>query len=700
MTSIWSFLLQTLTVSLAAALLLLVKYLLQDKLSPRWQYGVWGLLALRLLLPVAVTGRYALLPLPLWVETSKALAESALSSASSAFSAPYVPLGLTHVFPYLPGPPRSVTDWLFVLYLLGVLAVLLSDFARYFRLRLRVRRGDPVPSTLEDQITRVCARYSLKACPAVTVPGLSTAVICGCFRPILALPAGKPVDENILLHELLHLQSRDAAQSVLWRLFRALHWCNPFLQFVFNRIGCDMESFCDQRALERLEGEERRAYGDSLPGLTNETSPRVPGTTFLSSGGAQISRRRAAIDRFPHYPRGMALASLCMAVILASSLLWGIQGNGLSDVEQGPPTPALSQGDGVAWNFHRGLAITRIYRPSTVAGALDTYAKGLFRNNAYYLAAASPLEQQEYWVQQMERSENGRSPCYQDVDPGAYLYWNASNLNFFESLYQVYSLTPQEDGSYTALLTFSCNSLVNPETHDVYRDEEDVYQYGWLVLPVRVFQDHGWVVEPLGPMAPNFSAPDCYSAPPYLPGGTGTYPLCRHFTAQGASGTVDVWLSSYFYPNEPNDNAKNMGSLLFGSPSFDQQPNLHVKTTGYNSSLSAAYTFSGSQEERDAMTYVGLSVAPDSGSRKDPAPEDLTNRMLPEGMSDNSEKTSYGVDLLDQNNSLVLTGGSAGWSSSNLFPIDRCKGFHAQIYWNGQLKETLYLEEVPHETES
>ena len=54
MESIWSFLLQTLTVSLTAAVLLLLKFLLRDKLSPRWQYAVWSILALRILLPAAL----------------------------------------------------------------------------------------------------------------------------------------------------------------------------------------------------------------------------------------------------------------------------------------------------------------------------------------------------------------------------------------------------------------------------------------------------------------------------------------------------------------------------------------------------------------------------------------------------------------------------------------------------------------------
>ena len=44
MFDIWSFLLQTLTVSGAAVLLLGVKVLFKDKLPPRWQFAVWSVL--------------------------------------------------------------------------------------------------------------------------------------------------------------------------------------------------------------------------------------------------------------------------------------------------------------------------------------------------------------------------------------------------------------------------------------------------------------------------------------------------------------------------------------------------------------------------------------------------------------------------------------------------------------------------------
>ena len=65
MRDLWAVLLQTLTASGAAVLLLVVKAIFRDKLSPRWQFGIWGVLGLILLLPAGLLGRYVLVNWPL-----------------------------------------------------------------------------------------------------------------------------------------------------------------------------------------------------------------------------------------------------------------------------------------------------------------------------------------------------------------------------------------------------------------------------------------------------------------------------------------------------------------------------------------------------------------------------------------------------------------------------------------------------------
>ena len=475
MGNIWEFLLQTLTVSLAAAVLLIVKYLLADKLSPRWQYGVWGLLALRALIP-AGTARQVLLPLPVWVDMWKTAAERGLGSA---YASPWSSLDAGSVLPLPSGAPRSLTDWLFLVYVLGVLGWLLWKAAAYARLRLVLRRGTPASAEVSARLAAVCEKYGLRSCRAVEVEGLPTAFVCGVIRPVLALPRGG-ADDKVLLHELLHLKYFDAAQGIFWCLIRALHWCDPFMHYVLDRVGNDLESLCDQRVLERLEGEERREYGGILLGMANAKYARAPGTSSISNGGKNISRRIAAIVRFKLYPRGMALASVCIVLVLAAPLLLGSAG---TDIGHMYPNEL----DGL----DRSLAAARTTRCRTPAAALDTYAKGLIYDNGVFLAAASPFEKhgELYEGMRASRAEDWVAYHYESV-PEQYAIDSGSG-------YLINNLVCSE-GVCEAELILTVNYVADLENGGWLKDADGDTLTGLYVVPVRAWEAEGWVVEETG----------------------------------------------------------------------------------------------------------------------------------------------------------------------------------------------------------
>lgn len=475
MGNIWEFLLQTLTVSLAAAVLLIVKYLLADKLSPRWQYGVWGLLALRALIP-AGTARQVLLPLPVWVDMWKTAAERGLGSA---YASPWSSLDAGSVLPLPSGAPRSLTDWLFLVYVLGVLGWLLWKAAAYARLRLVLRRGTPASAEVSARLAAVCEKYGLRSCRAVEVEGLPTAFVCGVIRPVLALPRGG-ADDKVLLHELLHLKYFDAAQGIFWCLIRALHWCDPFMHYVLDRVGNDLESLCDQRVLERLEGEERREYGGILLGMANAKYARAPGTSSISNGGKNISRRIAAIVRFKLYPRGMALASVCIVLVLAAPLLLGSAG---TDIGHMYPNEL----DGL----DRSLAAARTTRCRTPAAALDTYAKGLIYDNGVFLAAASPFEKhgELYEGMRASRAEGWVAYHYESV-PEQYAIDSGSG-------YLINNLVCSE-GVCEAELILTVNYVADLENGGWLKDADGDTLTGLYVVPVRAWEAEGWAVEETG----------------------------------------------------------------------------------------------------------------------------------------------------------------------------------------------------------
>ena len=301
MTNIWGFLEQTLTVSIVAAVLLIIKSLLNDKLSPRWQYGIWSVLALRMLFPVQ-NDRMVFLPVSYWIEILKAQVEASLQSV---YTAVYEPIVVNGIVPVVIGEPMSVTDWIFVIYVGGILLCFLRYALTFVSLRWKLRKGELISKEMAEQIQEICEKHQLKSCKVVRVNGLQTAFVCTGLKPVLVIPADKEVDENIILHELLHLKYYDQWQTVFWCILKCLHWCNPFLWYAFCRIENDMESLCDQRVLERIEGEARRIYGMTLLQMANEKYARVPGTSSISNGGANIKRRIEAIVRFKKYPKGM-----------------------------------------------------------------------------------------------------------------------------------------------------------------------------------------------------------------------------------------------------------------------------------------------------------------------------------------------------------------------------------------------------------
>ena len=67
----WGFLLQTLTASGVAVLLLVIKALFKDKLPPKWHFAVWGVLGIMILIPAGLNGRYTLFHWQLVVEVIK-----------------------------------------------------------------------------------------------------------------------------------------------------------------------------------------------------------------------------------------------------------------------------------------------------------------------------------------------------------------------------------------------------------------------------------------------------------------------------------------------------------------------------------------------------------------------------------------------------------------------------------------------------
>lgn len=679
MTNLWAFLLQTLYVTGVGLLLLAIKTLLKDKLSPRWQYAVWSVLALRILLP-AYTGKYyVLLPLPLWVETAKVMVEP---HWASAYTNVYEATQVTSPIPWLTGAPVSLSDWLFLLYVVGVVVTLLWYLISWLRLCLLLRQGTPVPADVQEQIERIGKTYGCKTCRAIELPGLPSPMVCGVFRPVLALPKGKTLDDHVILHELLHLNYKDALQNVFWCFCRALHWCNPIVRLLLNRVGNDMESLCDQRVLERLRGEDRRNYGISLLAMANDKYPRAVGTTSLSNGGKNIAQRIEAIVRFKRYPRGMALASVCVVVVLAASCLVGM-------VDKEEPLYGMMY---FGPKTDREVAISHLNYCTTVAGALDTYAKGIINESSLCLAMATTGETQKE-MEALARTGTYRGlpseiEVYHAIDHDVpskesvryqlgYVYYDKMEAP------SVRNLQKEKDGSYSALLVLYVTQVLDPELHYITDDEGKIG--GQLVFSLKVWKEGvRYVVQQLG------------DSVLYTEGIAGTYspylvPALKTYAAEGNSGSVVVTCRS-----SHRVGTYYTSSGIFGGTSQlreDPDPNAEFWEEVPSYQYQTEYTFSGSEAEKAALTQVESKTKPigiggkvieqsnSYSSRND------SGNFIEWTDGDGRYRCSKYLEGL-WDGTLVCNGGTSQYA-------DPPEAFEVQILWNKEVKETLTAKEVP-----
>lgn len=665
MYNIWGFLLQTISVSIVAAILLIVKHILADKLSPRWQYGAWILLMFRIIIPINPIS-YIIPELPVWIETAKAVCEKQLVSN---YTSVYEPISLAHVLPIIDKTPQSITDWLFVIYALGIIICLLRYMISYISLRVVLRQGTPEDGELEKRMLVLCESHELRPCRIISVNGITSAFICGVFRPILVVPAGMHVDDKILLHELLHLKYWDTLQNIGWCILRSLHWCNPFIQYAIYRIENDMESLCDQRVLERLEGEERRAYGTILLAMANSKYARIPGTSSISNGGKNISRRITAIVRFKKYPKGMALVSVCIVLILFSpSMIGNASTFGQNDYE------AMSSGKLV-----QVMAVARVNRCTTVAGALDTYAKGLLLNNGVYIASASSLSKhQELESIMCQNAENGNY-TFSYFDAGEYTDYLQ---NFMD--YSVCNLTKISENQYSAILAFQVDGYEEPETDDA----DNTSGYAVLLIPVNIMYEDAWVVEETAERSIYCGMIDDMEMEEY-------FPYKKMYYAESETGTVKVTLTSIY---SVDNIIRNENSFLI-STDFDYSPKTDAGFYDYESHSYAVYECNMSLDKRPENTVgiVRMELDSEDGEFVE---EDFFFENIDPNNGDFSGGSNNGYNCtflnIDENWDGMIEDGSGGGSTfhDDTDLVEFPAAFAVRIYWDGEVVDELVLKEV------
>ena len=111
-----------------------------------------------------------------------------------------------------------------------------------------------------------------KVLDAVKIPGgwesdrIETAFVLGFIKPKIYIPTGMSPEtrKQILAHEHTHLDKGDHWIKMIGFIALAVHWFNPLVWVSYILLCKDIEMACDERVVQFMELNERKAYSSAL----------------------------------------------------------------------------------------------------------------------------------------------------------------------------------------------------------------------------------------------------------------------------------------------------------------------------------------------------------------------------------------------------------------------------------------------------
>ena len=350
------------TSSVLILALLALRGIFRKTISRRVQYALWGLVALRLLLPVNLpAAQYSVLtaaepvrgaitermetPHTLRPRQTAPSAPETVTPAPGGGTTPGTAPGTNHgadpvttpatpatpvtepaAEPVTPATPAAAEDTaalrfttaqaLTVLWLTGAAAMALWFLATNLRFARFLRRNRK-PLVRPD-----CPL------PVYAVEGIPSPCLAGLFRPAVYLTPAVAGDarreRHVLAHELTHARHLDPLWSLIRCLCLTVYWFDPLVWIAAHASRSDCELACDEGALRRLGEGERIPYGETLLSLipVGRSDPMLSATT-MTAGKRQLRERIRRIASGSR-PAAMAVfAVLCAVSILCAATFTG-----------------------------------------------------------------------------------------------------------------------------------------------------------------------------------------------------------------------------------------------------------------------------------------------------------------------------------------------------------------------------------------
>ena len=300
--------------------------------APKWILRLmWGLVALRLVIPGFLESPTSLLPTTQPVEVpvvyTQPIAQYTLFENVEFSPVPEQPV-TEQVQPVLtPSVPvaeqiqkeesreleqvpqvhdtteKSVFYWCGIVWCVGVCFMIAYCIFSYLRLYLLVREHIPV-----EKGVYICDR-------------VNTPFILGLIRPKIYLPVALSAEDKVyvLAHEFAHIRRKDHWWKPIGFLLLSVYWFNPVMWLAYILLCRDIEGACDEKVIKQLGEDQKRPYSNAL--INCSAPAKLISACPLAFGEGKLRSRIKSVLHYKKPTLCIVLFCLIVGIVITAVFL-------------------------------------------------------------------------------------------------------------------------------------------------------------------------------------------------------------------------------------------------------------------------------------------------------------------------------------------------------------------------------------------
>lgn len=278
---IYHFLISNAVISITAFILLIIKNISKENLSPACSYFIW---------------------FPLLILMFLSFFPSIDNTFFNYNTVPNIPTAV-NAASRKPDITAAVKDYFistnsyFTIKLIWVTGIIFN-ITNFLITQLRLKKLLSCP--LNNNIFKDCCKKTGIKATLYINSKINSPMSFGIIKPSVVLPHLK-YDENtlehIFLHELTHYKHNDIYINYILCVLSAFYWFNPAVLITFKKIKLDMEIYCDYGVLKYTKS--NIAYGNTILNLASQKN-KFMSANYISGYKAELKTR---IQRIANYQK-------------------------------------------------------------------------------------------------------------------------------------------------------------------------------------------------------------------------------------------------------------------------------------------------------------------------------------------------------------------------------------------------------------